>query len=150
MVEERKFSLGVFVCIFNRDFSKILLLKRNEQKRKKSGREWGNIGGMIEFGELARDACLREAREEIGLELEPEKLKLIKVREMPQFSEIFHAVQFVYATIIDENEKIEINEESDEFKWISLDDLPDKMLDKKQDILDIAEKAKKIWACGLE
>jgi hypothetical protein len=34
MEKPTRFGLGVFVCIFNRDFSKILLLKRNEEKRK--------------------------------------------------------------------------------------------------------------------
>ena len=48
-MENRRFGLGVFCMIFNKDFSKILLVKRNEEKRKKYGADWGNIGGRIEF-----------------------------------------------------------------------------------------------------
>ncbi len=144
--ENRKFGLGVIVCIFNRDFSKILLLKRNEEKRKKCGADWGNVGGRVELGEKLIDACLREAKEEIGVNLDPEKLKLIEIKETPFMSKIFHAIHFVYATTIEENEKISLNfdcdNESEEYKWFNLKELPDKTLDKKQDIFKWKEIAK--------
>lgn len=139
----RIFSLGVIICIFNRDFSKILLLKRNEEKRNKNKADWGNVGGRVELGELLIDACLREAREEIGVTLNPEKLKLIEIKETPHFTNIFHAIHFVYATILDENEKITLNDESDEYKWFNLDTLPDKMLDSKEHLLKLSILAKK-------
>lgn len=146
---ERKFGLGVIVCIFNRDFSKILFLKRNEKKREKNKADWGNVGGRVELGEFLIDACLRETREEIGIDLNPENLKLIEIKETPYLTEVFHAIHFVYAAILDENKKIVLNfngdDESDEHKWFSLDRLPDKMLDNKQDILKIAVKAKSIF-----
>ncbi len=139
---ERKFGLGVLNCIFNRDFSKILLLKRNEEKRKKGGAEWGNVGGRVEFGEKLIDACVREAREEIGVELDPEKLKLLDVKETPFLSDIFHAIHFFYATILDEDEKISLSDESDDYKWFDLENLPDKMFDSKEEILKLSELAK--------
>ena len=138
---ERKFGLGVIICIFNRNFSKILLLKRNEEKRKRNGADWGNVGGKVELGEKLLDACIREAKEEIGIKLNPDKLKLIEIKETPFLTEIHHALHFVYATIIDEKEKIILNEESDEHKWFDLNDLPEKMFDKKEDIIRIRNKA---------
>lgn len=140
---ERKFGLGVFVCIFNKDFSKILLIKRNEEKRKKFGADWGNIGGKLDFGESLIDACIRETKEEIGVTLDSKKVELIEVKEKPFATEIYHTINFAYATILDEKEKITINEESDEYKWFELTNLPEKMLDKKEDIIEIAKKAKK-------
>jgi len=74
-MENIRFGLGVFVLIFNKDFSKILLIKRNEEKRNKFGADWGNIGGKIEFRETSAQACAREIKEEIGLNLNPKKLK---------------------------------------------------------------------------
>jgi len=148
-MENRKFGLGAIVCIFSRDFSKISLLKRNEEKRNKNKADWGNVGGRVELGEKLIDACIREAREEIGVNLNPEKLKLIEVKETPYLTDVFHAIHFVYATIISENDKIILNyngeHESDEYKWFKLTKLPDKTLDKKEEIIEIADKAKKMF-----
>ena len=74
---DRKFGLGVVICIFNRDFSKILLLKRNEEKRNKNKADWGNVGGKVGLGEKLVNACIRETKEEIGVTLNPEKLIII-------------------------------------------------------------------------
>ena len=144
-MENKKFSLGVFVCVFNKDFSKILLLKRNEAKRKRSGADWGNVGGMVELGERTAEACCREAREEIGVILPAEKLKLIEIKETPEFSNEVHAIHFVYATTIDENAKITLNDESDEYSWFSLNALPEKPLDSKEDVIRRSLIAKNIF-----
>src|SRR3989344_9012106 len=146
-MENRKFGLGVIVCIFNRDFSKILLLKRNEEKRNRNKADWGNVGGRVELGEKLIDACLREAKEELGVDLNPKKLKLIEVKETPYLTDIFHAIHFVYAGIFNENEKIILNFngelESDEYKWFNLKELPDKTLDTKEDLIKLSLVAKK-------
>jgi len=140
---DRKFGLGVIICIFNRDFSKMLFLKRNEEKRKRNNADWGNVGGRVELGEKLIDACIREAKEEINVDLDPEKLKLIEIKETPYLTEIFHALHFVYATILDEDEKITINSESDEYKWFDISNLPEKTLDSKDDLIKLSNIAKK-------
>lgn len=138
-------GLGVFIVIFNKDFSKILLLKRNEEKRKKWGADWGNVGGRIESREHSLDAGIREAREEIGMELEKDKLKIIEIKEMPNFSKTYHGIHFAYASWIDELTPITINSESDEFRWFEINNLPDSMLDKKEDIIKWREKAQELF-----
>ena len=65
---ERKFGIGVIVCIFNRDFSKIFLLKRNKAKRDLNKADWGNPGGRVEWGEKLAEACVREVKEECGVD----------------------------------------------------------------------------------
>jgi ADP-ribose pyrophosphatase YjhB (NUDIX family) len=146
---ERKFGLGVVICIFNRDFSKIFLLKRNEEKRKKNKADWGNVGGKVELGEKLIDACVREANEEIGVKLNPNMIKLLEVTETPFISEVYHAIHFIYATVLDEDEKIILNfngeHESDEYGWFDLNKLPDKMLDPKEEIKRYSELAKKAF-----
>jgi 8-oxo-dGTP pyrophosphatase MutT (NUDIX family) len=143
MEQEKRFGLGVVVCVFNRDFSKILLLKRNEEKRKKFGADWGNIGGRIEFGELSIQAGVREASEETGLKLNPEDLMLIEVKERPNHYANVHGVQFIYFIALDENQQININHESDEYKWFDINKLPDKMIDSKEEIIKFKNMAKK-------
>jgi len=146
MVEKTKFGLGVFVCIFNKDISKILLIRRNEEKRIKYGAEWGNVGGKINFGETSEEASIREASEEIGVTLDKTNLKMLEALEIPNspFYREYHVVHFVYATSISEDTKITINHESEGFKWFDINELPDKMLDKKEDILRFSKIAKSL------
>ena len=80
MKEENRFGLGAFICIFNKDYSEILLLYRSKKKRERWGADWGNIGGVVEFGETSRQGAVREAYEEIGIKLKPSDLKLIAVK----------------------------------------------------------------------
>ena len=138
------FGLGVFVCVFNKDFSKILLVKRNEEKRKKYGADWGNIGGKIEFGETSIQGAAREIKEEIGLNLNPKKLKLIEIKEQPDYHPTVHGIQFIYATSIDEKEKITINDEAEEYRWFDVKNLPDKMLDSKKEVVKWWNEAKEL------
>jgi ADP-ribose pyrophosphatase YjhB (NUDIX family) len=141
-MKNKIFGLGVFICLFNQNFEKILLLKRNKEKRIKSGIDWGNIGGRIEHGEVSIDACIRETKEEIGIDLEKSKIKFIEIKESPNFTEEIHALHFIYATSLNEKSKININEESDEYQWFHFSKLPENMFDKKEDILRIAKIAK--------
>jgi ADP-ribose pyrophosphatase YjhB (NUDIX family) len=142
---ERKFGLGVIVFIFNRDFSKILLLKRNKSKRELNKADWGNPGGRVEWGEKLTEACVREVKEESDIDLDPKQLKLLNIKEITKnpIAPTVHFLQFIYATKIDEKEKAKINEESEEYGWFNLKNLPDKTLDSKEDIIKIAYKAKK-------
>ena len=143
--EDNIVGLGVFVCIFNRDFSKIMLLKRNKEKREQWDLDWGNVGGRMEFRETSEDACLRETKEEIGLDLDKSKLKLIYVKETPNFLKNVHAVHFIYAITIDESAPIHLNSESEEYKWFDLKNLPDRMLDKKEEMNKLILLAKKAF-----
>ena len=127
-----EFGLGVFICIFNKDFSKILLIKRSNEKN------WGNVGGRVELGEKAADACIREAKEEINVDLKD--LKFISFKET--FFPKVHAIHFVYAAVLDENEPITLNSESEDYGWFGLEDLPDKTLDSKAYLKEVAVAAR--------
>jgi ADP-ribose pyrophosphatase YjhB (NUDIX family) len=139
---ERKYGLGVYTCVFNKELTKILLLKRNKEKIEKYGYIWGNVGGVMDFGEYSIDAAIREAREEIGLDFKKEDLRLIKIKELPNYHKDVHSIQFIYSVCIDEKTLIKINEESEEAKWFDINNLPLNMIDSKEQILKIAKMAK--------
>jgi len=138
--QEVRFGLGVSLAIFNKSLSKILLLKRNPEKVRRWGVEWGNIGGAVEKRELSIAAAVREAREETLLEINKKNVKLMEIIEIPNFTEAHHGIHFAYATTLDESAPIKINEESLEFKWFDLDSLPNSMFDSKEVILGWKEK----------
>ena len=131
MAAENSFSLSVFLYIFNKDASKLLMIKRNEGKRKKWGFDWGIIGGIVEPGELSIEAGIREAQEEIGVTLKEQQIRFLFFEERPSAVHT-PAVHFFYAIKLDEHLKITINEESDEFKWQPVNSLPESMLDKER------------------
>ena|SRR3989344_515843 len=144
-MENKRFGLGVIVCIFNNDFSKIFLLKRNKEKRDLNKANWGNPGGRVEWGEKLVEACVREVKEESGIDLDPKQLKLLNIKEITENSiaPAVHFLQFIYATKIDQIEEIILNEESEDYGWFDLKELPNKTLDSKEALIKLSIDAKK-------
>ena len=110
---------------------KVLVLKRSKSSNNPG--MWDLPGGKAEAGETPKQAAIRETEEEIGLDphsLEPQA-KYIK--------EISHTVDDVdYHTFIcycDEF-KPKLNEEHSKYKWVELDDLPNKLHPHLKDLLD--------------
>jgi ADP-ribose pyrophosphatase YjhB (NUDIX family) len=130
-----RFGLGAFIYIFNRDFSKILLVRRNEKKRKKYGFDWGLVGGKLEPGESLVEGIVREAKEETGLVITKEQLNFLFFDEIVLKERQFTGVQFNYAISIDENTPIAVNEESDGYVWFPIDKLPESMGDSKETVV---------------
>lgn len=58
--------IGVGVCGLLIRENKCLFLKRNKHPEKDF---FGLVGGRIEFNETAKDALIREAKEEIGIDI---------------------------------------------------------------------------------
>lgn len=141
--ETKKFGMAVFACIFNPDLSKVLLIKRNAEKREKYGFDWAIVGGKIELGEYSQDALIREIKEELGLELAKDKVKLAFVKEDPNFMNRSHTAFFIYVAILEENANIVLNPEAEEYKWCNIDNLPTKRSD--DDILAIRERARELF-----
>jgi ADP-ribose pyrophosphatase YjhB (NUDIX family) len=139
-----RFGLGVFTYIFNRDFSKLLLVKRCEEKRKKYGFEWGVVGGKMEPGENSTEGAIREAREEVGLNISPEQLRFLYFEEIPRKERAFTAVQFYYAATLDENTRMQVNEESERYEWFPLNSLPESMGDSSEKVAKAIDLARRL------
>ena len=80
---------------------------------------------------------VREAEEEIGVTLNPKNLVQIFVKEAPDYKATF------FAASIDRNAKINLDDESDGYGWFALSNLPDGMLDSKEDVLKWRDLARK-------
>lgn len=65
MIQKKKILISAAFCL--NDQGELLLLKR--AMHKPEGGTWGLVGGKQEDGESSLDACLREAKEEIGVDL---------------------------------------------------------------------------------
>jgi dihydroneopterin triphosphate diphosphatase len=99
---------------------KFLLCLRNTSKVY--GGQWRMIGGKIKENETAKDAALRELKEET--QLTP---KLFwSVPTLNQYFDFKRNVLMhipVFAAQINEFDKPVLNEEHTEFKWVELDDI---------------------------
>ena len=125
MGERNKLPISVQLLLENQN--KILLMKR-----KNTGYEDGKYslpGGHVEANEEIRKALIREAKEEIGININMEDVEFYKVLNR-RVSENQEYVDFVFKTTrwsgnINNNEK----DKCEEIIWVDKDNIPVNALD---------------------
>jgi 8-oxo-dGTP diphosphatase len=101
--------------------------------------QWSIPGGVLEVGEMVREAAIREAREETGLIVEPGQLLGVydRILRDPE-----HRVQYHYVLIDFLCRKVggELLAASDasEVRWFKLEELPP--LNLAEDTLEVIQK----------
>ena len=118
-------GLGVGAIIHD-GAGKILLLKRAgtlDASRSTVGL-WSNPGGEVEFGETAEAAAVREAREELGVEVEIERTIGYTDQILPLSGVHWHLVAFL-TRIVRGEPRIMEPEKSDDLAWFELSELPE-------------------------
>jgi 8-oxo-dGTP diphosphatase len=126
MSSEKKVGVGVGVMIF-RD-NKILLGKRHDDPDKADSKlhgegTWTMPGGKLDFHEQLEEGAYREVFEETDIKIDKEKLKLVSVGN--EIVEDAHFVTLGFLCNDFEGEpKVMEPDEITEWKWFSLDNLP--------------------------
>ena len=88
--------------------------------------KWGNLftlpGGKVEEGESLREAAKREAREELGIEVEP--VALVGVGEYLREGNYHKKAHFIFHHILCyyKGGQLALNEEVDEARWFSIEE----------------------------
>ena len=85
---------------------------------------WVIPGGHVEYGERVEEAIKREMKEELGVSVKIKKL--FGVYSDPKRDPRYHTVSVVYL-LKKGRGKVRLNEESSEFKYFSLKNLPKKI-----------------------
>jgi mutator protein MutT len=80
--------------------------------------------GHIEGGETAREACVREVSEEIGLALSAETLRVAHVMHRYWDDEVIYIDFFMVSDASGEVQNLE-PEKCDDLSWFSVDALPE-------------------------
>lgn len=139
---EKKYPrVGVGVMIQNEKGEVLLGLRQGSH----GAGEWCFPGGYLEFGETVFQTAKREVKEEAGLEVD--EFKLISVADEMRYAET-DGKQFlnigVKAKYKGGEPRVMEPEKCQEWRWFSLDNLPDKLLEGTE--LTIKNlKAKKIY-----
>src|SRR5687767_1200371 len=95
---------------------KYLLITRTEFPKHKG--EWGPIAGHVHFGESLEKALIREAKEELNLEVKPVKQLAIIDQDIPG------DVGYWWLCQTNDSE-IKTNYEIEEYKYFSSDEIKD-------------------------
>ena len=122
------------VTSFLTNNNKILILKRSDKVKSMKGL-WSGVSGLIENSELPLDRAKIEIFEEVGLQ--ENDVTLLKEGEnvtvsSPQYrNHQWEIYSFLFET---KNEKIKLNWENSDFKWIERTELRE-----YQTVPDLAE-----------
>jgi ADP-ribose pyrophosphatase YjhB (NUDIX family) len=116
--------------------SRVLLVKRAHPPLQA---QWSVPGGVLEVGELVREAAIREAREETGLIVEPGELLGVydRVLRNPEQRVQYHYVliDFLCRRVGGE---LEAADDAAEVRWFTREELP--ALKLSEDTQDVIKK----------
>lgn len=97
-------------------------------------RRWNGVGGWVEEGESLEEGLLREFKEEVGLEIEKEKLKKVLSldRKDPKYD---WQLNVFLLPVFNETPDL-VDPTLKEFKWFDFDEIPyEKMWEDNKDWL---------------
>lgn len=114
-MEKKQVVVVKGLIVFNR---KALIVKRSP-KSKVAGGEWELVGGKLHVGEELEETLIREAEEETGLKINPQKILYASViNDDPKRQLIF--LHYLCKT---ENDSVVLSEEHTAFYWADQRDL---------------------------
>lgn len=83
------------------------------------------VAGHAEAGELPKEAMIREAKEEIGIDINPEDLEFVHVSSRPQHDPTGDRLDFYFRVLRWKGEpRIMEPDKCDDIRWIQMHDLP--------------------------
>jgi mutator protein MutT len=108
------------------------------QKRSKTEELWGFPGGVMELGESAEEAAIREVREETGLEVKIDSMLGVYTQYHHVYAngDQVQPIMFMFKGSVVGGELFVDGKETFELAFFALDDVPDLFNEQHNDILD--------------
>jgi len=116
-LNEGEYIHGVSLWIANNE-GKLLLQKRAAVKSFAAGK-WAVTGGVLDVGETSKQGCVREVKEELGLEIDAKHIALLHCYSGNNI------IDDIYITTCDFSLSAVVlrEEEVAEVKWASVDEI---------------------------
>ena len=113
-----EYIISVQCWIVNSE-GKILLTQRSLNKN--NGGKWEPTGGLVVSGETSKQGITRELKEEIGLDIEDDKIRLIK--EIVEENEKINFFRDIYLIKEDINlDELSFNDEVIDAKYVTIEE----------------------------
>ena len=126
-VEERwtAYSKGLWrrtvSCWIMNEKGEILLQKRTATKRRNPNK-WAKTGGQVDSGESADEAIYREVKEELGIEIPKEQIKVLDIYKSDEKNKRF-AYNYLFVINYKIDDYILQTDEVAEVKYFSIEDM---------------------------
>lgn len=128
MMTKERFKLIPAVYLVLRKDNKVLLLRRANTGYQDG--KYGLIAGHLDGDELGTAAMVREAKEEAGIDIDPNKLKFVHIAHRLSRNEVGQERVDLFYELREWRGKITNTEpeKCDDLSWFDIDSLPDNML----------------------
>ena len=114
--KDGEYGLSVHIWIMNKE-GKFLVQKRTKS-RKRFPNMWSLTAGAVDTGETSLEGAIREAKEEIGINIEKEEFELIlSIKRKHNFLDIWLVRKDI------DLKDIVMQEEVQEVKWVTKEEL---------------------------
>lgn len=108
-------------CWIMNEKGEILLQKRAGDKRKNPNK-WAKTGGQVDAGETVEEAIFREVKEELGIEVPKEQIKVIDIHKSNDKNKRF-SYNFIFVVNYKIEDYILQKEEVAEVKYVTIEEM---------------------------
>lgn len=108
-------------CWIMNEKGEILLQKRSPNK-KKHPNQWAQTGGQVDRGETAENAIVREVKEELGIKIPEEQIKVIAIYKSNSSNKSF-TYNFLFTVNYEIDDYILQKDEVTEVKYVKIEDI---------------------------
>lgn len=111
----------VVSCWIMNEKGEILLQKRTPNKRRNPNK-WAKTGGQVDSGETPEQAICREVKEELGIEIPKEQIKVLDIYKSNNQNKRF-GYNFIFLVDYKIDDYILQKEEVAEVKYVTIEDM---------------------------
>ena len=108
-------------CWIMNEKGEVLLQKRTANKIRNPNK-WAKTGGQVEAKETVEEAIYREVKEELGIEIPKEQIKVVDIHKSDNKNRRF-AYNFIFVLNYKINDYILQKEEVAEVKYVTIEDI---------------------------